>query len=311
MDVADYYAVLGLQPTATADEIKRVYRKLARKYHPDVSKEADAEERFKRVAEAYEVLGDAQKRAAYDAAGLRSRAGADAGFPPSWNGSFDAGGGAAHFGNSELFEELFRRQAAGDHGPRRAQHPGGGDQHATARIELVDAYRGGARVLLLSVPQMDAQGIVTLRERQLEVKIPKGIRDGQHLRLAGQGGPAFGGGAAGDLFLEIEIAPHKLFRVDDRDVFVDVPVAPWEAALGASIAVPMPDGSVHLTVPAGSAGGRKLRLKGRGIPGTPAGDLYAVLCVVLPPADAEPARDAYRRLRDAFADFNPRHALET
>lgn len=311
MDVEDYYAVLGLKRTATAGEIKRVYRKLARKYHPDVSKEADAEERFKRVAEAYEVLSDVQKRATYDAAGRRPHARPDAGFPPSWNGGFDPGGGGADFGNSELFEELFRRQAAGEHGPRGAQHVGGGDQHATARIELVDAYRGGVRTLRLSVPQLDAQGIVTMRERQLEVKIPKGIRDGQHLRLGGQGGPAFGGGGAGDLFLEIEIAPHKLFRVEGRDVFVEVPVSPWEAALGASITVPTPDGSVQLTVPAGSAGGRKLRLKGRGIPSTPAGDLYVLLSVALPPADAEAARDAYGHLRDAFADFNPRLALET
>ncbi len=308
MDVVDYYAVLGLKRAATADEIKRVFRKLARKYHPDVSKESDAEERFKRVAEAYEVLGDAEKRATYDAAGCRPQAGPGAGFPPSWNGNFDSAGGG--FGNSELFEELFRRQA-GEHGPRGAQHVGGGDQHAVARIELVDAYRGGVRTLRLSVPQMDAQGRVTMRERQLEVKIPKGIRDGQHLRLAGQGGPASGGGAAGDLFLEIEIAPHAFFRVDGRDVFVEVPVSPWEAALGASITVPTPDGNVQLTVPAGSASGRKLRLKDRGIPSTPAGDLYVLLSIALPPADAESERDAYRHLRDAFGDFNPRHALET
>lgn len=310
MNATDYYADLGMKRAATADEIKRAYRKLARKYHPDVSKEADAEERFKRVAEAYEILGDVEKRAAYDAAGTRPHGRPDGGAPPGWDSRFGFGDGA-DFGRSDMFEELFRRQAAGERGPRDNQHLGGGDQHAKARIELGDAYRGGVRTLLLSVPQIDAHGLVTMRERQLEVKIPKGIRDGQHLRLAGQGGPGLGTGAPGDLFLEIDIAPHAHFRVDGRDVFIDVPVTPWEAALGASITVPTPDGSVQLTVPPGSAGGRKLRLKGRGIPSTPAGDLYVLLSVALPPADAEPARDAYRHLRDAFADFNPRHALET
>ena len=310
MDVKDYYAVLGLKRAATADEIKRTYRKLARKYHPDVSKEADAEERFKSVAEAYEVLGDADKRAAYDAAGSRPQGRQNSSPPPGWDGSHEFGGGK-NFEGSAFFDELFRRQAAGERGPRDAQHLGGGDQHAKARIDLEDSYRGGTRMLSLSVPQIDAQGLLSMRERQLEVKIPKGIRDGQHLRLAGQGGVGLGSGAAGDLYLEIDIAPHPHFRVDGRDVYVEVPVAPWEAALGAGITVLTPDGSVQLTVPAGSAGGRKLRLKGRGIPCTPAGDLYVLLSIALPPAESEPAREAYRQLRDSFGDFNPRRSLET
>ncbi len=310
MEVKDYYATLGLKRTASADEIKRTYRKLARKYHPDVNKEADAEDRFKRVAEAYAVLSDADKRAAYDAAGKRPQGRQNSDSPPSWNGSYEFGGGK-DFESSAFFEELFRRQAAGERGPRGGQHLGGGDQHAKARIDLEDSYRGGSRTLSLSVPQIDAQGLVTMHERQLEVKIPKGIRDGQHLRLAGQGGAGLGSGATGDLYLEIDIAPHPHFRVDGRDVYVDVPIAPWEAALGAGVTVITPDGSVQLTVPPGSAGGRKLRLKGRGIPCTPAGDLYVLLSISLPPADAEPAREAYRQLRDAFRDFNPRRSLET
>lgn len=309
MDVKDYYAVLGLKRTATADEIKRTYRKLARKYHPDVSKEADAEERFKSVAEAYEVLSDVDKRAAYDSGGGRPRGQQKSGPPPGWDGSHEFDGGK-DFAGSAFFEELFRRQAAGERGPRGAQHLGGGDQHAKARIDLEDSYRGASRMLSLSVPQVDAQGLLTMRERQLEVKIPKGIRDGQHLRLAGQGDPGLGSGAAGDLYLEIDIAPHPHFRVDGRDVYVEVPVAPWEAALGAGVTVVTPDGSVQLTVPAGSAGGRKLRLKGRGIPCTPAGDLYVLLSIALPPADAEPAREAYRQLRNSFGDFNPRRSPE-
>ncbi len=309
MDAKDYYAVLGLKRTANADDIKRTYRKLARKYHPDVSKEADAEERFKSIAEAYEVLGDADARSAYDAAARRPQGRQKSGPPPGWDDSHEFGGGK-DFQGSAFFDELFRRQAAGERVPRARQGLGGGDQHAKARIDLEDSYRGGTRMLLLSVPQSDAQGLVTMRERQLEVRIPKGIRDGQHLRLAGQGDPGLGSGAAGDLYLEINIAPDPHFRVDGRDVYVDMPVAPWEAILGAAITVLTPDGSVQLTVPAGSTGGRKLRLKGRGIPCTPAGDLYVLLSIVLPPANVEPAREAYRQMRDAFADFNPRRSLE-
>ncbi len=310
MDVKDYYAVLGLKRTATADEIKRTYRKLARKYHPDLNKEVDAEERFKSVAEAYEILSDVDKRAAYDAAGRRPQGRQNSGPPPGWGSSHEFGGGK-DFEGGAFFDELFRRQAAGEYGPRGAQNLGGSDQHAKVKIDLEDSYRGCLRTLSLSAPQIDAQGLVKMRERQLEVKIPKGIRDGQHLRLAGQGGPGLGLGAAGDLYLEIEIAPHPHFRVDGRDVYVVVPVSPWEAVLGASVTVVTPDGSVQMTVPPGSAGGRKLRLKGRGIPCTPAGDLYVSISIALPPADAEPAREAYRHLRDSFGDFNPRRTLET
>ncbi len=314
MEFKDYYAVLGVERTATQDQIKRAYRKLARKYHPDVSKEANAETRFKDVAEAYEALGDAENRAAYDDAGSRHKSGQEFTPPPGWDGSFDFDGGDFGSGgnsdHSAFFDALFRRQAAGARGPRARQHATGADHHAKVQIELRDSYRGGHRSISLRVPQMDADGHLTMQDRQLDVNIPKGIRAGQHLRLAGQGSPGHGDGMAGDLYLEIEFATNQRFRVDGRDVYFDVPVAPWEAALGASIAVPTPDGSAQLTLPSGSLPGRKLRLKGKGLPALPPGDLYAVLSIALPPADTAPAQEAYREMAKSFGDFNPRRSLE-
>ena len=185
----------------------------------------------------------------------------------------------------------------------------GEDHHAKVLIDLEDAYRGARRSLTLRMPAFDEQGHGILQERTLDVSIPKGIRQGQNLRLAGQGGPGLGSGPAGDLYLEIEFKPHRHFRVDGRDVYVDLPLAPWEAALGAAVPVPTPDGELELTIPPGSAAGRKLRLKGKGIPGDPAGDLYAVLAVTLPPASSDAARRAYEALKAAAgADFNPRRA---
>ncbi len=314
MEFKDYYAVLGLERTVAQDEIKRAYRKLARKYHPDVSKEPDAEARFKEVAEAYEALKDVEKRAAYDEVGNRYKRGQDFNPPPGWNSGFEFSGGAegdSHdFDRSDFFESLFGYQAAGAHGARGRGHRAGDDHHAKVQIDLQDAYRGGHRSISLRVPRIDASGHATIEERHLEVNIPKGIRDGQHLRLAGQGGPGQGDAPAGDLYLEIEFAPHPIFRVDGRDVYLDLPVAPWEAALGAGVTVQTPDGSVQLRVPPGSSPDRKLRLKGRGLPGVPPGDLYAVLSIRLPPADTPTAQDAYRRMAEAFGDFQPRPAWE-
>ena len=177
-------------------------------------------------------------------------------------------------------------------------------------IDLEDAYRGAQRSISLRVPVLDAEGRGVLQERTLAINIPKGIREGQHLRLAGQGGPGLGDAPAGDLFLEIEFNTHRLYRVVGRDVYVDLPLAPWEAALGASVAVPTPDGEVELTIPPGSAAGRKLRLKGKGIPGSPAGDLYAVLTIALPPAGSDMAKHAYAALKAAAPDFDPRASLK-
>lgn len=305
MKFKDYYEVLGVPRDATQDDVKRAYRKLARKFHPDVSKDTDAEARFKELGEAYAVLKDPEKRTAYDQVGSQWKPGQDFQPPPGWDagfefsgGDFGAGSGGDH---SDFFEALFGRKP----GQRAHRDPQGQDHHAKVLIDLADAYRGAQRSISLRMPVLDAHGHVTMKERQLDVSIPKGIRAGQHLRLAGQGGPGLGTGAAGDLYLEIVFKPDAQFRVDGRDVFLDLPLTPWEAALGATLAVATPEGQVQLTIPHGSAAGRQLRLKGRGIPGTPAGDLYAVLSISLPPADSEAAKEAYRTMAQAF-DFNPR-----
>ncbi len=305
MKFQDYYETFGVPRNASQDDIKRAYRKLARKYHPDVSKDPDAEARFKELGEAYAVLKDPEKRAAYDQVGSQWKAGQDFQPPPGWDAGFEFSGRESGNGmdHSDFFEALFGRHAAG------AQHAGmharGQDHHARVLIDLEDAYRGAQRSISLRMPELDGQGRVTTRERKLDVSIPKGIHAGQHLRLAGQGEPGVGEGAAGDLYLEIGFNPHRLFRVDGRDVLLDLPLAPWEAALGCALVVPTPEGSVQLTVPAGSTAGRQLRLKGKGIPGKPPGDLYVVLGIVLPPADSESEKGAYRSLAKAF-DFNPR-----
>lgn len=313
MEFKDYYATLGVDRSAEPEEIKRAYRKLARKYHPDVSKEADAEARFKEVSEAYEALSDPEKRAAYDEVGQRYRRGQEFHPPPGWDSGYEFSGRG--FGPeegmdfSDFFESLFGRaaHAGGARGPMRES---GGDHHAKILIDLEDAYRGARRTISLRVPAADAQGRTTLQERRLDVTIPKGVREGQHLRLAGQGGPGFGGGPAGDLYLEIAFRPHRLFRVDGRDVYLDLPVAPWEAALGATVAAPTPDGGVQLGIPSGCVSGRKLRLKGKGLPGNPPGDMYAVVDIVAPPASSDAEKEAYAVLARSFPAFNPRGAWE-
>ncbi|HRZ60634.1 MAG TPA: DnaJ C-terminal domain-containing protein [Rubrivivax sp.] len=309
MQFKDYYQTLGVARDASADDIKHAYRRLARKYHPDLNKEAGAEERFKEVGEAYEVLGDAEKRAAYDDVGRRWQPGAEQP-PPGWDSGYEFSGGGAEFGgfgdHSDFFEALFGRRGAQAHrqAPPRAQ-----DHHAKVLIDLADAYRGASRSIRLQMPAVDAQGRVSLSERQLDVAIPAGVREGQHLRLAGQGAPGFGGGPPGDLYLEVAFRPDPRWRADGRDVYLDLPVAPWEAALGADVDAPLPDGSVvRLTVPPGSAPGRKLRLKGKGIPGKTPGDLYAVLQIALPPAADDAQRQAWRELARVHGGFDPRAA---
>ncbi|MCK9285088.1 MAG: DnaJ domain-containing protein [Rhodocyclaceae bacterium] len=307
MKFKDYYETLGVPRGATQDDIKRAYRKRARKYHPDVSKEPDAEARFKELGEAYAVLKDAEKRVAYDQMGSEWKAGQDFQPPPGWDAGFEFSGRGDGTDQSDFFEALFGRHARG--GSQSGRHGRGQDHHAKVLIDLEDAYRGAQRSIFLRLPELDGQGHVAMRERRLDVSIPKGIHAGQHLRLAGQGEPGFGDGPPGDLYLEIGFNPHAQFRVDGRDVFLDLPLAPWEAALGCSVTAPTPEGSVHLTIPAESAAGRQLRLKGRGIPGNPPGDLYAVLTIVLPPAVGEAEKDAYRALAKAF-DFNPRAEMK-
>ncbi len=342
MKYKDYYVALGLSRSATQDDIKRAYRKLARKYHPDLSKLDDAEARFKELGEAYSVLKDTEKRAAYDRMGDQWSNGQDFQPPPQWDEGFEFSGADNQAGEearfSEFFDSLFgaartggghaspgrKRQTAGSgHSAGMAQdledaYSGapysvpGQDHHAKVVIDLEDAYRGAQRSISLDTPVLDASGHVTTKSRTLNVSIPKGVYGGQHLRLTGQGGAGFGDGRAGDLYLEIRIREHGRFRVDGRDVTIDVPVAPWEAALGAQVTVPTPDGAVELTIPQDSAGGRRLRLRGKGIPASgPAvtpGDLYAQLNIVLPSAEGDQARAAYETMRQAF-NFDPRAHL--
>ena len=316
MEYKDYYRIMGVERDASQDEIKRAYRKLARKYHPDVSKEADAEARFKELGEAYEVLKDPKKRAAYDQLGSQWQAGQDFQPPPDWQGGFefhDFGGDPGMGGFSDFFESLFggagRRPGTAGRSTQREFRIRGQDHHAKVMVDLEDSYNGASRSLTLQVPEADGQGRVTARARTLNVRIPKGIRQGQQIRLAGQGGAGFGGGESGDLYLEVEFNPRGRYRVEGADVYLDLPVAPWEAALGATVKVPTPAGAVDLKVPPGSQAGKKLRLKGRGIPCRQPGDLYVVLQIALPPADTDSHRRAYEQMKDDFV-FNPRAGLE-
>ena len=317
MEFKDYYAIMGVPRDATAEQIKQAYRKLARKYHPDVSKEADAERRFKEVGEAYEVLRDPEKRAAYDQLGSGPKPGEEFRPPPDWGTGFEfrgAGAGAGDGGEgfsfqgdpSEFFETLFGRAGFRGGGARaRRNRDVGEDHHARVIIDLEASFEGATRAVTLRVPAPGEDGRPQLRERTLNVRIPRGIQAGQHIRLAGQGEKPPGAGRAGDLYLEVAFAPHRLYRAEGRDLHLELPIAPWEAALGASVPVPTPGGSVDLKIPAGAKTGAKLRLRGRGLPSNPPGDLYVTLQVVLPPADSESVREAYRAFA-AAAPFNPR-----
>jgi curved DNA-binding protein len=312
MEFKDYYEVMGVSKQATQDEIKRAYRKLARKYHPDVSKDANAEEMFKQAGEAYEVLKDPEKRAAYDQLGANWKAGEDFQPPPDWDAGFEFSGGygeADSAAYSDFFEQLFGQGfRQGSQGPRGGFQSPGEDHHAKVLVDLEDAWHGATRTITLRVPEVDAEGKLVTRQRTLNVNIPKGIRQGQKIRLAGQGAPGFGGGKSGDLYLEIEFRTHPMYRVEGRDLYLELPVAPWEAALGATVKAPTPGGRIDLKIPPGSTSGRRLRLKGRGIPGKPPGDLYVVLKIALPAADSEQAKAFYREMESKLA-FNPRAGL--
>ncbi len=307
MEYKDYYQIMGVTRDATKEEIKRAYRQLARKYHPDVSKEPDAEMRFKEVGEAYEVLKDPEKRAAYDQLGANWKAGQEFHPPPGWDEGFEfhMGDLAGAEGFSDFFETLFGRGFRHGGFQQTDFNARGEDTYAKVLIDLEDAYQGATRTLTLQRTSMGPDGGISAHEHTLNVRIPKGVHQGQHIRLAKQGGAGIGKGEPGDLYLEVEFRPHPFYHVEGKDVFLDLPVAPWEAALGAKVAVPTPIGKVDLKIPAGSAGDRKLRLKGRGIPGTAPGDLYVVLKIAIPPAESDAARAAYRQLEKAQA-FNPR-----
>ena len=319
MEYKDYYDIMGVKKDATQDEIKRTYRKLARKYHPDVSQESDAETKFKEVGEAYEVLKDPEKRTAYDQLGSQWQGGQDFHPPPGWDAGFEFSGGGWDEGGpdlggfSDFFESLYGRgySRAGPDGARGRQSflMRGEDHHAKVIVALEDSYKGASRSITLQMPEVTADGHITTKNRTLNVRIPKGVRQGQQIRLAGQGGAGHGGAEAGDLYLEIEFSPNSKYRVDGADVYLDLPLAPWEAALGAKVKVPTPAGSIDLKVPPNSQAGKKLRLKGRGIPARQAGDFYVVLQIALPPADKEENRKIYEQMKQEFS-FNPRASLE-
>lgn len=312
MDFKDYYETLGVQKDASQGEIKRAYKKLARKYHPDVSKEADAEIRFKALGEAYQVLKDPEKRTAYDQLGSNYQAGQDFNPPPNWDAGFEFNGGdsAGSADYSEFFESIFGQGFGSTQGghKQRTYNARGEDHHAKVLIDLEDAYLGATRSVTLQSPEIDSSGHIVNKQRTLKIKIPKGVKQGQHIRLNGQGSPGMGSATAGDLYLIIEFNPHSIYRIGGKDVYIDLPLAPWEAALGANVKVPTPVGAVDMKIAAGTPSGRKLRLKGRGIPSKDPGDLYVITQITLPPADSDTAKNLYQKMQEELA-YNPRSKL--
>lgn len=330
MEYRDYYETLNVPRSATADEIKKAYRRLARKYHPDVSKEKNAEEQFKQVQEAYEVLKDPEKRAAYDQLGSNWKAGQEFRPPPDFGGGFEFRGGPRSQGGAEFdpsFSDFFASLFGGGGpfagsagggpfggagagaggGARRRAPRKGRDHHARIDIDLEEAFRGGARMVELQRPELANDGTLQMRKHTVKVNIPAGIADGQQLRLAGQGEGSTSGGDAGDLFLEVHLRPHPQFKLEGRDITVTLPVAPWEAALGATVTVPTLGGQVDMRIPSGAQSGQRLRLRGRGLPGSPPGDEFVQLKVVLPPADTPKARALYEQMQRELA-FDARAA---
>lgn len=305
MKYKDYYAVLGLARGAIDADIKKAYRRLAKKYHPDVSKEPNAEEKFKEVAEAYETLKDAEKRAAYDQLG-RYQSGQEFRPPPGWQSRFGQGFDEG-LDLGDLFSHLTGRPGAKRRGgPGRSHFSSPGeDYEVTARISLEEAYRGAEISLDLAISNPRSGGQRT--QKTVRVRVPKGATDGQRMRVPGKGGPGSNGGPAGDLFLNIALHPHPLYRVSGHDLYLDLPIAPWEAVLGAKVEVPTLEGRVALTLKPGSKAGQKLRIAGRGLPQPKSvpGDLYCVLSVVTPTDPGEREKALYQELAEA-SNFNPR-----
>lgn len=317
MEFKDYYAALGVARDAPLEAVKKAYRKLARKYHPDVSKEPDAEARMRDINEAYAVLSDPERRAAYDALGAQGpRAGEPYTPPPGWDAGFEFSGDGQGFDGagadySEFFAELFGRMPPQGRTRHQPHAPGaslrGEDHHAAVQLDLRDAWLGSKRQITLKQAQLDAQGRPRLHERTLEVTIPVGVRPGQLIRLAGQGGPGQAGGPAGDLLLEVQFAPLPGFHLDGDTLVTDLPLAPWEAALGAVLPVQLPHGqTLKVRVPPGAQAGQQLRVRGQGLPGRSPGDLELRLQVILPSALDPRVRPLFEQMAAALPDFDAR-----
>lgn len=321
MDYKNYYEILGVAEKAKPEEIKAAYRRLARKYHPDVSKEANAEDKFKEVNEAYEVLKDPEKRAEYDQLKKMGAYAGDGSFrpPPGWQSASNFQGGgfteadAQHF--SDFFNAIFGEagtahrtySSSGQSGLRMR----GEDIHTRLALFLEEAYSGCEKQVQFQIPEVDSRGLVSHRVKTLNIKVPAGLSPGQHIRLAGQGSPGIGGGPNGDLFIEIQLAPHPLFTVEGQDIYLTLPITPWEAALGATVTVPSVETKLKLTIPKGAASGQKLRLKGKGlVSGKKRGDQIVVLKLVMPKSRSEEAQTLYERLAELERDFDPRSGMK-
>ncbi len=318
MEFKDYYKILGIEPDADQKAVKTAYRRLARKYHPDVSKVSDAEKRFKEVSEAYEVLADEKKRAEYDQ--LREYRSSGGGFepPPGWEsaaGGAGPGPGTADFSDffSSIFGGGFRRGPGSERGPHSSEDfysTRGRDLEIEMPVFLEETLEDNSKQIAYDLPRHDEHGRVQDQRKTLNVKIPAGVGDGERIRLKGQGGPGFGNGAPGDLYLRIRLVPHPLFDVLGRDLNLTVPIAPWEAALGSKITVPTLDGRIQLTIKPGSQAGQRLRIRGKGLKSRKGqGDLYAVLKVVMPDSVPESAKALWEQLAEANA-FDPRREWE-
>ncbi len=303
IDKTDFYTTLGVSSDASSDEIKRAFRKLARKHHPDVATGPENEAKFKQINEAYEVLKDPEKRAAYD--NPEPQAHADP--SPEWGGGF----GFAHPGRADAddFADIFRHFYDTDPRASRGHHgTAGADQHARIEISLEEAFQGASRKLTLQTPRIDQNSQVSFQERTLAVRIPKGMKEGQNIRLKGEGARLQGGTAGGDLYLEVVFSPHPVYRPEGLDLHLDLPITPWEAALGHKIVLPTPDGKVDLKIPRNARSGQKLRLKGKGLPAHPPGDIYATLRIVNPKVTT-PEQEKYFEEMAREMPFNPRSKM--
>lgn len=319
MEFKDYYKILGVAEDASVDEVKTAYRKLARKYHPDVSKFAGAEEKFKELQEAHEVLKDPTKRAEYDQLKKLGAYGQDGSFrpPPDWRGAPKTGNGGFSTDEAEQFSDffasLFGRGASAQRaygGEPRAPRWRGEDIQARLALSLEEAVNGGTKQVQFNVAEVDPFGRIAHRTKTLKIKIPPGMTAGHILRLRGQGGAGSGGGEAGDLFVEIEFEPHPHFTAEGQDIYLTVPITPWEAALGATVTVPALGSHLKVKIPKGATSGQKLRLAGKGLPGKTPGDQIVVLQVVLPRTHTPEAEALYKKLAEAERDFHPRARLE-